>query len=203
MDRLATILFALGDAEGGWRSLQRTEGENWRRAWDADKKGEGSLAGWTLAESVASAGALDQAFSMLDHNQTGDVYGFFLERGALAQARRLPGYSETEPAVHVCSPDELAKDAANLRNNIYEAHCLDYLWWSKGRQAALLATAVNGSNLGSDYDDTQMLDAVQPSGSSKSNRLTDVWHLSVVISGLAIEYRKVRGLNENAGVPAG
>ena len=192
--QLAAIRFALGDAKAGWQSLQRTEGGNWRQAWDADQKSERSLAGANLAESVAAAGLLDQGFDMLRRTELGDVDGFFREQGALAQARRLPAYPETEPVVHVCSPDELAQDETNFRNNVYKTNCLDELWWSKGRQGALLAAAVNGAHLSADYDDTQLLDAVQPSGSSKSNTLFDVWHLSFVISNLALQYREVRGL---------
>jgi tetratricopeptide (TPR) repeat protein len=213
---LAGARYALGDVANAERGLVRTNGDGWRGEWEGKWRAAvtwrgppGSLGDISepapLFTAAAAAGQLRQAAAMArgvtasldvtdnrDELYDADPVAFVLEQGDDADARRLAANPYANRVVRLCSPDDLVQDRQDFRMLAPVNRCRDDLWWSTGRAAFLLKTAVNGVLLSLAFDDLHMLDYVTRDdlADPRSGGLSSV---TAGIRRLALEYRKVRG----------
>lgn len=206
---LARIRFFMGDTSGALRSLRATNGEKWQEDWR--ESGENvpkkpypysSSEEEQLAVSMAAAGLLDEATSMLQQTYDQDAISFILEQGDIAHAQQFMNAGATNGwSTIACMAyyrndntmlsDALAKAKADINDLVASGTCEDDLWWSVGRIGFLLKSGTDGITIDTqlaDYLQHEALDSLHP-----GEAVVFLNSAAANIAGLLLEYRKIRG----------
>ena len=205
---LARCIFFMGDTSGALRSLRATNGEKWQEGWqesgeNVPKKPYTASPEEQLAVSMAAAGLLGDATSMLQHTYDQDATGFFLEQGDVAHAQQFmnagatDGWSTIACRAYYRNDDAmlsnaLAKAKADINDLVASGTCEQDLWWSVGRIGFLLQCGTDGiMNIDTQlagYLNREELDSAHPGEAA-----VFLESAAANIAGLLREYRKVRG----------
>lgn len=204
---LASIRYFMGDTSGALRGLRATNGdkwqEDWRESWkNVQKRPYGSSAEEPLAVSMAAAGLLDEATSMLQQTYDQDAISFILEQGDVAHAQQLmndranDGWRTIACLAYYRNDntmlgEALAKAKADINDLVASGTCEDGLWWSVGRIGFLLKSGTDGITIDTqlaDYLQHEALDSLHP-----GEAVVFLNSAAANIAGLLREYRKIRG----------
>lgn len=204
---LARIRFFMGDTSGALRGLRATNGEKWQENWresgeNVPKKPYTTSPEEHLAVSMAAAGLLGEATSMLQHTYDQDAISFILEQGDIAHAQQFMNAGATNGwSTIACMAyyrndnamlsDALAKAKADINDLVASGMCEDDLWWSVGRIGFLLKSGTDGITIDTqlaNYLQHEELDSLHHGAASVSLNSA-----AANIAGLLLEYRKIRG----------
>jgi tetratricopeptide (TPR) repeat protein len=199
---LAATRYALGDVAGAERGLAHTNGKDWVKSWKAswrrpDTSGETEQ---NLAISLASTGALNRALDLLQKIYNPGAADFFAERGD-RRAEDLPvrsGASRAQvEAADACNEADLVPGALS--------NCRVVGWWGPNRETFLTKIGVNGVELDTAHDDTQILSYLDQQTLDEKPEFAFQaypYYSSLKLSDLALDYRRLRGLDAPASASA-